>query len=213
MEHFGRAVALLHSREEVEKQGPLVDLFANLPNQCRGVWQVESTQRRVSTHTIMTQFSLSVRTSLAAVGWVLSVYAVYVEYKMEHNVAQTDQEFTALCDIEAIGASCSKVFTLPQGKLLSYFGIIPRGHVLDVPNAMLGVFFYAQQLLLPVLPSTLNKLIVSAAFASTVFLAIQLTFVLGDLCILCWSTHIINSIFFYQTVIAERWGGAKQKAA
>lgn len=37
-------------------------------------------------------------------GLVLSLYAVYVEYKMEHK--DPEEEFTALCDIERIGASC-----------------------------------------------------------------------------------------------------------
>ena len=44
------------------------------------------------------------RTFLAVAGLALSLYAVYVEVKMEHK--PEEEEFTALCDIEAIGASC-----------------------------------------------------------------------------------------------------------
>ena len=50
-------------------------------------------------------------------GLILSAYAVYVEWKVHHiqEVEQdVEEEFTALCDIEAIGASCryevSKIF-------------------------------------------------------------------------------------------------------
>lgn len=41
---------------------------------------------------------------MAFVGLLVSLYAVYVEYKMEHK--GEEEEFTALCDIEQIGASC-----------------------------------------------------------------------------------------------------------
>jgi len=55
--------------------------------------------------------------ALATIGLVLSLYAVYVERKVERlNEHRSDnageeepaeiEEFTALCDIEAIGASC-----------------------------------------------------------------------------------------------------------
>lgn len=42
--------------------------------------------------------------TLAIAGIILSVYALYVEHKVQH-IAEAE-EFTALCDIEAIGASC-----------------------------------------------------------------------------------------------------------
>ncbi|GAX24682.1 hypothetical protein FisN_4Hh240 [Fistulifera solaris] len=126
---------------------------------------------------------------------------------MEH--LDEGEDFTALCDIDAIGASCSKTFSLPEGKLLSYFGIVPSGHALDLPNAALGSVFYAQLLVLrqPI------RLFVCAAMMTSIFLAYQLTFVLGDLCILCWSTHIINSILFYKIVLSTLWGsdGAAKK--
>ena len=40
----------------------------------------------------------------AMLGSILSAYALYVEHKMAH--LPPDEEFTALCDIDAIGASC-----------------------------------------------------------------------------------------------------------
>lgn len=76
---------------------------------------------------------------LAAIGLVLSLYAVYVEHKVEHLNHLKDQReeqgdrrgndqqqelqtifeekeetFTALCDIEAIGASCRCVKSSPS---------------------------------------------------------------------------------------------------
>lgn len=48
------------------------------------------------------------RQILCLLGLILSVYAVYVEYKV-HQMNASDsmeEEFHALCDIEAISASC-----------------------------------------------------------------------------------------------------------
>ena len=77
--------------------------------------------------------------------------------------------------------------------MLSYFGIIPNGHLLDVPNAALGLVYYSFWLfVLPKLPKIATFVMSSLAMASSVFLAIQLL-ILKELCILCWSTHVINS--------------------
>ena len=49
---------------------------------------------------------------LAITGFILSAYSVYVEHKVEmqedpaNNNPDEIEEFKALCDIEAIGASC-----------------------------------------------------------------------------------------------------------
>jgi hypothetical protein len=43
---------------------------------------------------------------LAVMGLVLSVYALYVEHKVKRAQEDPSLDFTALCDIEAIGASC-----------------------------------------------------------------------------------------------------------
>jgi vitamin-K-epoxide reductase (warfarin-sensitive) len=94
----------------------------------------------------------------------------------------------------------SRTFSLPQGRMLSFFGILPKGHVLDVPNALLGSLYYTYQLLLGIPVSSLEpltKMMTMAAFASTVFLAYQLTFVVYELCILCWTTHVINATMLY----------------
>mmetsp|Transcript_26312 Transcript_26312/g.32434 ORF Transcript_26312/g.32434 Transcript_26312/m.32434 type:complete len:190 (+) Transcript_26312:32-601(+) len=149
---------------------------------------------------------------LCLIGILLSSYALYVEYKTSVNHRREDEgveieEFQALCDIEAIGASCSSVFSLPEGRLLSYFSIVPNEHFLDVPNAALGFFYYTAVLLIeqffyrkygygcidfvsmPQITVAFN----SAAMSSSIFLAIKLI-QLKELCVLCWTTHLINSL-------------------
>ena len=46
--------------------------------------------------------------SLAILGFIFSAYSVYVEHKIhdDSNGIDDGDEFKALCDIDAIGASC-----------------------------------------------------------------------------------------------------------
>jgi vitamin-K-epoxide reductase (warfarin-sensitive) len=142
----------------------------------------------------------------SGLGWILSAYAVYVEYKVHMReqlpVGDDGEEFVALCDIAAIGASCSNVFTLPVGRMLSYFGLVRENSLLDLPNAGLGVLYYSfmvQSLMFSTQRKNwLSNLLVAGAMASSIFLAYQLTFVIYELCILCWSTHAINTFLFYR---------------
>jgi len=161
---------------------------------------------------------------LASIGVVLSTYALYVEHRMSHPSMDADdeaEEFVALCDIDAIGASCSHVFTLPEGRLLSYLSIIPHDHLFDVPNAALGLTYYTVIFLLERIAATnkfmsqnfkLNITILfnTAAMSSSVFLAYKLL-ALGELCILCWSTHLINLLLLLHYV--RRLFNAKRAAA
>lgn len=69
---------------------------------------------------------------IGALGLLLSVYSLYVEHSKS-----ADPTYEAMCDLSA-RITCSKVFTSEYGKLLSKFGLVPNGHILDVPNALLG---------------------------------------------------------------------------
>lgn len=170
---------------------------------------------------------------LCFIGIVLSSYALYVEHKthgrnfdmggnsinssnsksstssssnIEYNVfGEGEEEFKALCDIDSIGASCSAVFNLPEGRLLSYLSIVPNGHLLDVPNAFLGLLYYTtifiiEQFLyhqitfldMKVITVTLNSL----AMSSSIYLAYKLIMI-KELCLLCWTTHLLNLLLLF----------------
>ena len=93
----------------------------------------------------------------------------------------------------------SAVFQLPEGKLLSYLGIVPSDHILDVPNAVLGFLFYSCIFLLEHFLShktiDIKRIMLLAknclAMASSLFLALAL-WRLRELCLLCITTHLIN---------------------
>lgn len=101
----------------------------------------------------------------------------------------------------------SSVFQLPEGRMLSYFGLVPDGSMLDVPNAALGLVYYSIWLtVMSSLPKALRLLIASLAMASSIFLAIQLL-ILSELCILCWSTHVINARLWWDAYISSGSSG------
>jgi uncharacterized membrane protein len=129
-----------------------------------------------------------------------------IDYTTENITTTTTT--TILCP-----ASCSNVFQLPEGRMLSLFGIVPNGSALDVPNAALGVIYYTLWLLvLPRLPRAMTLVVSSSALASSVFLAIQLL-ILKELCILCWSTHVINTRLWFSAMAGAGYFGRGRAAS
>jgi len=61
------------------------------------------------------------------------------------------------------------------------------------------------------MPKQLTIFASTMAMASSVFLAIKLV-VLGELCVLCWSTHVINSRLFWCVVANLILGGGSAAA-
>lgn len=154
--------------------------------------------------------------TLSFLGWILSAYALYVEYKTS-DLNENDNNFTALCDIPQLGASCSAVLNLPQSHLLRYFNLVQDDDsVFNVPNAGLGILYYTYMMVYlitrlttpssstPIAFTDYLTLVVSTlALSVSLYLAYELT-KLGDLCLLCWTTHLINAILFvrmYQRAI------------
>jgi uncharacterized membrane protein len=89
--------------------------------------------------------------------------------------------------------------------MLSYFGLVPSGSILDVPNAALGLAYYALwlSLLAPFFPKSIRLVVASLAMSSSVFLATRLI-LLSELCVLCWSTHIINARLWWDAFSSVR---------
>jgi vitamin-K-epoxide reductase (warfarin-sensitive) len=100
-----------------------------------------------------------------------------------------------------------QVFHSPQGKIFSYFGVIPKGSVLDQPNALYGCLFYTAIIFttLPLLPLQIRKYLLLAGttfgILLSAYLAYVLAFVLGDFCIICVSSYVFNTTAFTIAVI------------
>jgi vitamin-K-epoxide reductase (warfarin-sensitive) len=130
------------------------------------------------------------------IGICLSLYALFVEYK-----AGMDSSYVALCDISE-DLACSKVFLSKYGRIWSALGVIPDGSALDLPNSVYGVAFYSTYALLcwyrhssGIIPDILLALSVVSMVLST-YLSYILTYVLEDVCVVCYSTYLINFIIF-----------------
>ncbi|KAM4715771.1 vitamin K epoxide reductase complex subunit 1 [Anableps anableps] len=136
------------------------------------------------------------RIILSLLGLVLSVYALHVELSRER-----DPDYRAMCDLGE-SVSCSKVFTSRWGRgfgLVQLF--VAKDSVLNQPNSILGILFYTLQMGLGL---SLSKkaalaLVLSSwvSVAGSLYLASILAFVLGDFCMVCVSTYIINFALLY----------------
>ncbi|XP_063077132.1 vitamin K epoxide reductase complex subunit 1 [Engraulis encrasicolus] len=138
----------------------------------------------------------SVRLLLCVIGLILSVYALHVELSKEH-----DPKYIAMCDL-ADSISCSKVFTSRWGR---GFGLVqlfaPVDSVLNQPNSILGIIFYTLQLGLGQMVSIKGALVLVisswVSVAGSIYLAVILTWVLGDFCVVCVSTYVVNFALLY----------------
>ena len=149
-------------------------------------------------------------------GLALSGYALHVESQVDNPMYKPG------CDVQIFGfsASCTKVFKSEQGHMMSYFGVVPHGHALDVPNAIIGICFYLFALVLPWcvnVPTKLrqNLMLLAAVLAavSSAWLATVLHYVLHDFCIVCVSTYVVNAVILYSAVFrgSGLGGGSKAK--
>ncbi|XP_012718546.2 vitamin K epoxide reductase complex subunit 1 [Fundulus heteroclitus] len=144
----------------------------------------------------MPTWERKVRILLVLLGLVLSVYALHVELSRER-----DPEYRAMCDLGE-SVSCSKVFTSRWGR---GFGLVqlflPKDSVLNQPNSVLGILFYTLQMGLGLCLSkkAVLALVLSSwvSVAGSIYLASILAFVLGDFCMVCVSTYIINFALLY----------------
>ncbi|CAN9509076.1 unnamed protein product [Ophioblennius macclurei] len=153
-----------------------------------------------------------VRIFLCVFGLMLSVYALHVELSRESN-----PDYRAMCDLGE-SVSCSKVFTSRWGRgfgLLQF--VVTKDSPLNQPNSVLGILFYTLQMGLGLsLSKKAAQFLVFASWVSvagSLYLASILAFVLGDFCMVCVSTYIINFALLYTNV--KRRGaveGMKEKS-
>ncbi|XP_051925467.1 vitamin K epoxide reductase complex subunit 1 [Hippocampus zosterae] len=160
----------------------------------------------------MPKWERTVRVLLCVFGLILSVYALHVELSREH-----DPDYRAMCDLGE-SVSCSKVFTSRWGRgfgLVQFF--VAQDSPLNQPNSVLGILFYTLQFVLGLTPSKKAALFLVlsswVSVAGSLYLASILAFVLGDFCMVCVSTYIVNFALLY-TNLKRRSAikGKKEKA-
>ncbi|KAM9426800.1 vitamin K epoxide reductase complex subunit 1 [Pholidichthys leucotaenia] len=153
-----------------------------------------------------------VRIFLCFFGLILSVYALHVELSRERN-----PDYRALCDLGE-SVSCSRVFTSRWGRgfgLVQFF--VDKDSPLNQPNSVLGIIFYSLQmgLGLPVSRKAATFLVLSSwvSVVGSLYLASILAFILGDFCLVCVSTYVINFALLYTNMKRRKAiEGVKEKA-
>lgn len=128
----------------------------------------------------------------ALAGICVSGYALHVEHELEQNPM-----FQPSCN--AFGGSCSNVFSSSYAHVLSHWGIVPKGHALDLSLASAGLLLYCAYFLAISIPrhfplrEELFLAVALAGAAFSVWLLHVITNVLGDFCIVCTSFHCCNA--------------------
>jgi len=113
---------------------------------------------------------------IAIIGIILSIYALYVEYKKSKN-----KNYQAACDISD-NSSCTKAFLSSYGKILG------------IPNSALGIIFYLIIIILSLF-NTYNNIIFYLSvisFIGSLYLAYILYFKLKNFCLVCNAIYVVN---------------------
>merc|ERR1712216_1100980 len=133
---------------------------------------------------------------LALLGLGAASYAMFVESKLANNPF-----YKPAC--ETSWGSCSTVFKSPHAHILSHWGIVPKGHLLDLSLSATGIMVYSVYLLYPTklfrLVPQPHKFLLLMSIAGCLFscyLLYVLKFILQDFCIVCTTFHITNFSMF-----------------
>ncbi|KAG7279360.1 hypothetical protein CRUP_001268 [Coryphaenoides rupestris] len=133
------------------------------------------------------------RLLVCLLGVALSLYA----FRVERETAR-DAGYRPLCDLGA-SVSCSAVFSSRWGRGFGLLGsIFGEDSVLNQPNSVYGICFYAFQLLLGMTVSAMAALILMTtsilSVMGSLYLGYILYFVLEDLCVICVTTYVLSFI-------------------
>ncbi len=115
--------------------------------------------------------------TLAALGFVISLYALYVERRLEHN-----RKYVPACDIRK-NVSCSRAFMSEWGNLLG------------LPNSAYGLLYYGTVFALAYAGIALPLLVVAIAGAmAAVGLAVVSYGIQRNFCLVCTAVYAINLV-------------------
>ena len=116
---------------------------------------------------------------LAVIGFLLSLYAFYVEKKFEAN-----NKYHAACDIND-RVSCTKAFKSKYG------------HTFGISNSIFGMIFYVIVFVLLFMNFTNIVFYLSTlSLLGSIYLAYILYFKVKSFCLVCNAIYIVNILLF-----------------
>jgi len=129
--------------------------------------------------------------ALCGIGFVLAVYALHVE-----TTKARDPSYRAMCDI-ASRVSCSLVFTSEYGTGFGIIGkVLGTDSLFNLPNGFYGLLCYplflATSLTKDKRVALIQLLFGVAGVLLSVYLAFAMVYFLGDACVVCIATYLVN---------------------
>merc|ERR1711957_940997 len=117
------------------------------------------------------------------------------------------------------GGNCGNVFKSAYGHILSHWGIVPKGHILDLSLAVTGLGLYTAYLLAISIRKPFpfrEELFLSVAVSGGIFslyLLYVIKVILKEFCIVCFSFHCCNFSMLLLAIAEYRSPEVKPKLA
>jgi len=136
-------------------------------------------------------------------GMGVAFYALSVEQQLGHP------GYVPGCS-GVFGGDCGAVFSSPYGHILSHWGVVPRGHVLDLSLAAIGILLYTVYFIALSYPRSWHyreALFLAVAVGGAIFscyLVYVIKFILNEFCIVCASFHGCNFLMLLLAIFEYR---------
>lgn len=143
-------------------------------------------------------------------GLAAAFYAFSVEQKLGHP------GYVPGCS-GIFGGDCGAVFSSSYGHLLSHWGLVPRGHPLDLSLAVIGIILYTCYFVALSYPRPWpyrEVLFLTVAVAGALFscyLLYVIKFILKEFCIVCASFHTCNFLMLLLAISEYRRPSTRPK--
>ncbi|CAL1166002.1 unnamed protein product [Cladocopium goreaui] len=142
--------------------------------------------------------------SVAIVGIIVATYALYVENRLK------DPFYQPGCSASWTGGDCATVFKSSYGHILSHWGIVPKGSVLDLSLPILGLVLYGSYWCAISISSPFpfrEEIFLTAAIGGgcfSIYLLYVIKVILQEFCIVCFSFHCCNFAILILAILEYR---------
>eukprot|EP00434_Breviolum_minutum_P018899 symbB.v1.2.016666.t3/scaffold1250.1/size128898/8 len=142
--------------------------------------------------------------AVATVGIIVATYALYVENRLK------DPFYQPGCSASWTGGDCATVFKSSYGHILSHWGIVPKGSLLDLSLPILGLVLYGSYLCAISISRPFpfrEELFLSAAIGGggfSIYLLYVIKVILQEFCIVCFSFHCCNFALLVLAILEYR---------
>eukprot|EP00931_Biecheleriopsis_adriatica_P111110 TRINITY_DN85455_c0_g1_i1.p1 TRINITY_DN85455_c0_g1~~TRINITY_DN85455_c0_g1_i1.p1 ORF type:complete len:164 (+),score=22.79 TRINITY_DN85455_c0_g1_i1:76-567(+) len=141
---------------------------------------------------------------VALFGIAVSAYALYVESRLD------DPFYQPSCSSSWTGGNCATVFKSSYGHILSHWGLVEKGSILDLSLAVTGLILYACYFLaisvkfhFPFREQLFLAVAIGGGFFS-VYLLYVIKVILKEFCIVCFSFHCCNFCMLVLAILEYR---------